>query len=107
MAVNNIKLYEFLMDTENHIYFHPKYEEVRAWTWIPLYKLEDFTKVISESHFKDCGIDVKLFSDGIAIELNEIFEAEDEYLWEYRNWFEVHEINKYKDILLKEYEDNR
>lgn len=107
MAVNNIELYEFLRETENHMYFSQEEQVVRAWAWIPFYKLEDFTKAIGNSHFEDGGMEVKMFKDGVSIELNEIFESEDEFLLEYRACFEENEFYKYKDELLKEYEENK
>lgn len=107
MAVNNIELYEFLRETENHMYFSKKEQVVRAWAWIPFYKLEDFAKAIGDYHFYDGGLEVKMFFDGISIELNEIFESEDEFLWEYRACFEKSEFDKYKDELQKEYQEGK
>lgn len=104
MAVNNIALYEFLKERENHL-FQEK-NELRAWTCIPLHRIEDFTRLLGPTYFDEGGIEVKLFDNYIAVDLNEIFETEEEYFWEYRACFEAEEVEKYRTQLLDEYTDS-
>lgn len=105
MAIENVELYEFLKDRECSLY--KKGEDVRMWTAIPFYLLEDFANILGYTHFDDGGLDIKMFEWGVAVELNEIFESECEFIYEYRKCFEEEEFKKYEAELFEEYVTNK
>lgn len=97
MAVENIELYEFLKERECHLF--RENDEMQAWVVVPFYLLSDFVKVVGNTYFDEGGMDIKMFEDYLAIDLNYIFEAECEFIYEYRKCFEEDEFKKYESVL--------
>ena len=92
-------LYEFLRDKEVHIYPENNDEYIMS-TWIPFDEIKDFINIVGAGYFADDGgVDVKLQSDGIYIELNDFIEGLDQNISSYSycidNW------DTYKNGILK------
>ena len=104
VAVQNIELYEFLKERENHLYMHDG--KLRAWSCIALCDVEEFNRIIPEGHFDDGGMEVRLFDYYIAVDIDEVLSYEGETLWEYRRCFEEDEVERFKNELIKEHEQS-
>lgn len=96
----NLELYEFLKTVETHLY--EENEEIKAIGLIDFWELKEFQEVVGISYFDEGGCDVKLLEGYIAIELNDIFEFDGNYIRDYKKCFEEYEYNKYKEKLESE-----
>jgi DNA polymerase III sliding clamp (beta) subunit (PCNA family) len=87
-----IKLYEFLRERECHLY--KEKNEIRSWVAVDFDDLKEFAKVV-DTNDGDGGLDVKMFNDYIAIELNDTFESLDMKIQDYEKCFPEDEYKEY------------
>jgi hypothetical protein len=95
----NPDLYDFLKEYETGLYISKKSIYVTAYVHIPFYALEDFIKVVGEYHFEEGGIDVKIMTNTICIDLNDIIESLDQDLKDYKNCFNESDWNNYEEYM--------
>lgn len=105
MAVQNIRLYEFMKERECHLFEDE--EGINACIIIYFCDLEDFAEIVGSNAFDDGGMEVRMFEDYVAIDVRWIFESEEEFLYEYRACFEEDEFERYQGSLEKEFEENQ
>ncbi|WP_263708035.1 hypothetical protein [Shouchella tritolerans] len=95
----NAELYEFLAENETGLY--QKGDKVIAYVHVYFFDLDDFVKIVGPHPFDEGGMEVHLFENTAAIELNDIIENEGHYLSSYKKCFD--EYGDYeKDIKLME-----
>jgi hypothetical protein len=97
----NPELYDFLNENETGL-FREK-DTIVAYVHIYFFRLEDFVKIIGVNSFDEGGIDVKMFSDTVCVELNSIIEAFGHDLSSYKKCFS--EWNEYESEILKQEQD--
>lgn len=104
MAKVNVDLYEFLKETsmENGLYYDHQTKEMIAYTHIYFWNLEDFVKIIGDYWFEEGGLDVKMFDDTICVDLNGIFESDDNCILDYKNCFNESDIEQWREELEKQ-----
>jgi len=91
MAVD-AELYDFLKQSETSLF--RRKNEVIAYVHVNFFDLNDFIKVIGESHFSEGGMEVVLMNNTVCIELNDIIEnCYGHELSDYKNCFK--EYNEY------------
>lgn len=95
MAKVNADLYEFLQNTAQETGMWKENEKVIAYVHIQFDYLAEFSQIVGCGVFDEGGIDVKMFSDTICIELNDIFEWDDNEILDYKNCFSTDDIEKY------------
>ena len=100
----NVDLYEFLKETayETGIYYNYEQKEVIAYVHIFFHDLKEFVNIIGIYLFDEGGLETKMFEDTIVIELNEIFENDDNCILDYKNCFTENDLNRYKEELEKQ-----
>jgi len=87
MVKVNADLYEFLKETacETGLFYDYKYKEVKSYVHIYFRNLKEFVEIVGIYHFDEGGLDVKMFEDSIVVELDDIFEDEDNCILDYKN----------------------
>jgi hypothetical protein len=86
----NLDLYEFLKDRETHVYTEKG--EITAMVCMSFYDLDEFIRIVGERYFDDDPVEVVLRSRYIFIELNDVFEYQDNTVLDYRKCFPESEI---------------
>jgi hypothetical protein len=86
----NLDLYEFLKDRETHVCVYEG--EITATVFISFYDLDEFIRIVGERYFDDDPVEVVLRSRHIFVELNGIFEYQDNSVLDYRKCFPESEI---------------
>jgi hypothetical protein len=90
----NLELYEFLKENETGMYLQGK--EVVAYVHVYFFDLDDFVKAIGSHWFDEGGLNVQLFENTVAIDLNDIIEGYGHTLLTYKNCFEESDLRHYK-----------
>lgn len=83
--MNTKKLYHFLMENKCHLY--QKKDEVKAWVCVNFWQLQEFADILDSCSFDDGGIDVKMFEDYLAIDIDDLLEGYGEELNDYKECF--------------------
>lgn len=100
MAKVDADLYEFLKnDCETGIAISEK--EAEAYAHIDFRGLDKFVRIVGPETFNEGGLKVTMFENSICVELNEIFEADDNTIMDYKNCFDEVDMKIY-EIYLKE-----
>jgi hypothetical protein len=86
------ELYNFLQERECHLY--KEKGEIHSWVAVYFDDLEEFAKIV-DTNDGDGGLDVKMFNNYIAIELNDTFESLDQTIHDYKNCFPENEYEDY------------
>jgi hypothetical protein len=106
MTTVNAELYDFLREHETGLYIN-KNNELIGFVFIDFWHIEEFIKIVGSYHFDGCdGLDCKLQEYHVCVELNEIIEAEDQELNDYKNCFIKDDWN-YCNERLKEIKENK
>ncbi|MGN7183658.1 hypothetical protein [Cytobacillus kochii] len=82
----NAELYEFLRERETGLF--RRENEVIAYVHVYFFDLDELVKIIGEYHFDEGGMEVQLFNNTIAIDLNNIIEGQGHYLSSYKKCFD-------------------
>lgn len=69
--MTELQLYKFCEDSEI------AWRGDKLILWVPFYRIKEFTEMLGYSNFDEGGLEVHLFSDCLALELNDLCEAHD------------------------------
>ena len=104
MAKVNPNLYDFLINKtmETGMFYDRDRKIMVAYAHIYFFYLEDFVKLLGSSYFDEAGMNCILFNNTICMELQDIFESEDNTILDYKNCFKEDDIENFKEYLLME-----
>lgn len=83
--MNTKKLYHFLMENECHLY--KEKDTIKAWACVHFWQLQEFAEILGRCAFDDGGLDVKMFEDYLAVNIDDLIEGYDEDLNDYKECF--------------------
>lgn len=93
----NAELYEFLKNHETGLSQDCKTNIITAYVLIDFCDIQDFIDAIGVYWFDEGGLDCKLLNGYIGIDINDIIEAEGHNLSSYKNCFEKHDWDCFKE----------
>lgn len=93
----NVALYDFLNENETGLFLKGK--QVIAYVHVHFFDLDTFTEIIGSHWFDEGGMEIHLFKNTVAIELNDIFESYEHSILAYKNCFDNDDIKRYEDEL--------
>jgi hypothetical protein len=98
-------LYEFLRNNETGLYTKNYEKDKTVYTYVHVwhFDLSDFVKIVGSSPFDEGGLEVRMFENTIAIELNDIIENDGHELLAYRNCFDEDDWKRYEEQIQEMY----
>lgn len=90
-------LYDFLKENETGLYRNQ--DGIIAYVHINFCSLDDFVKIAGYGCFDEGGMDAKLFSNTIYVEINDLIEGYGHDLSSYKNCFEEHDWKVYEKAI--------
>jgi len=99
-------LYDFLKENETGLYrSNEKYTKDKIIAIVHVYfsDLEDFIEIVGEYSFEEEGIEVTMFADRICVGLNDIIEANDQSLVDYKKCFDKDNWNNYEVQIMRDW----
>jgi len=101
MDLVNVKLYDFLDYTENHI--QSLNDELEVWCHVEFDRLEEFANIVGYDYLSEGSIKVILFHTTVCIDLLDVLNHMGENILNYKNKFSSYEWENIEDVLKEEW----